>query len=65
MGVPLGKAPRGQEERDKGKELGARKQQDFVGMQVLVHRLHSCSSSSSLPVSLGSPVLVLGPWPSA
>lgn len=64
MGIPLGKAPRGQEEREKGKESGAKKQQDSVGMQVLLHRLHSCSSSSLLPVSLGSPVLVLGPRPS-
>lgn len=50
--------------REKGKGLGTKKQQDLVGggeMQVLFHRLHSCSSSSLLPVPLGSPVLVWGP----
>lgn len=56
--------------REKGKGLGTKKQQDLAGgvggaggggMQVLFHRLHSCSSSSLLPVFLGSPVLVWGP----
>lgn len=65
-GHPPGKGTKGSGgKRDKGKELGAKKQQDLVGVQVLFHRLHSCSSSRLLPVSLGSPVPVLGPRPSA
>lgn len=38
---------RGQEGREKGVELKAKKQQDAVGMQVLFHRLRPRSSSSA------------------
>lgn len=60
MGIPLGKAARGQEERDKGKELGAKKQQDLVGMQVLLHNTPFMLQLQLTPSVPGEPCAGVG-----